>query len=123
MSQQLEDVHRRFQTAFNAGDVEALVSLYEADAILSPERGKTARGKDEIRATYQQFVAGRPTIRLETTAAWETADGLGLMHGRWTISAKGEDGAPVEVNGISAEVLRRQTDGRWLYIIDNPFAG
>ena len=28
----------------------------------------------------------------------------------------------VELSGITAEVARRQPDGRWLYVIDNPYA-
>lgn len=31
------------------------------------------------------------------------------------------DGSPVTGSGLSVAVLRRQTDGRWLMVIDNPF--
>jgi ketosteroid isomerase-like protein len=33
------------------------------------------------------------------------------------------DGASISMGGTTAEVLRRQPDGRWLYVIDNPNAG
>jgi ketosteroid isomerase-like protein len=31
------------------------------------------------------------------------------------------DGAPVRMEHTSADVLRRQADGRWLFVIDNPW--
>jgi ketosteroid isomerase-like protein len=33
----------------------------------------------------------------------------------------GEDGNPVELAMRSSEVVRRQADGSWRYVIDNPF--
>jgi hypothetical protein len=29
------------------------------------------------------------------------------------------DGSPAELGAVTAEVARRQTDGSWLYVIDN----
>jgi uncharacterized protein (TIGR02246 family) len=117
---ELVDMHRKFEAAFNAGDVGALVALYESSAVLVAVPGHLARGKDEIRAAYQQILAIRPAISLETTAAFETADGLALTHGKWRVTGKGPDGQPFQRSGISAEVLRQQPDGSWLYILDNP---
>ena len=116
----LDGVHRKFEKAFNAGDLEGLVALYEATALLIPGPGLTARGKDEIRAALQQFLTGRPAIHIETVAAFESA-GVGLTHGKWTLKGTDADGKPFESGGTSAEVLRRQADGRWLYVVDNPF--
>jgi ketosteroid isomerase-like protein len=31
------------------------------------------------------------------------------------------DGNPVSLSGLAAVVHRRQADGFWLYVIDNPF--
>jgi uncharacterized protein (TIGR02246 family) len=115
-----EGMHRKFEAAFNAGDVAALVALYESNAVLVAVPGHLARGKDAIRAAYQQILAIRPTMRLETTAAFQTADGLALTHGKWRLTGKGPDGQPFQRSGVSAEVLRQQADGSWLYILDNP---
>ena len=48
-------------------------------------------------------------------------DGLVLMHSRWVLSGAGPDGQVTEQRGTSAEVLRRQPNGAWLYALDNPF--
>lgn len=118
----LADVHPIFEAAFNNGDLDALVDLYEPNAILVPSPGQPALGKDQIRAALQAFLAMRPAIRIQTSAVLETGDGLGLTSGKWSLKGAGPDGQTVEMAGVSAEVLRRQVDGRWLYVIDNPFA-
>jgi ketosteroid isomerase-like protein len=47
-----EQIHGRFEQAFNAGDIEALVALYEPDAALVP-----AAGRDRGRVGRYQRVA------------------------------------------------------------------
>ncbi|MEK7387966.1 MAG: nuclear transport factor 2 family protein, partial [candidate division NC10 bacterium] len=44
-----EDLHRLFAAALNAGDRDALMSLYEPDATLVPQPGQAAIGKAAIR--------------------------------------------------------------------------
>jgi len=117
----LKSIHPRFEAAFNAGDVEALVALYEPDAVMALSPGKLARGIAEIRAVFEQFAETHAKMRLETATTLETGDGLALLHGKWTLTGRGPDGHPFEAAATSAEVLRRQPDGRWLYVLDNPF--
>ncbi len=46
------------------------------------------------------------------------ADDLALVVGTWTFEGTGPDGEPVR---LSADVLRRQADGTWRFVIDNPW--
>jgi ketosteroid isomerase-like protein len=39
----------------------------------------------------------------------------------WTFAGTGPDGTPVKLAGHSADVLRRQIDGSWRFVIDNPW--
>ena len=43
------------------------------------------------------------------------ADNIALVHWSWTV--RGRDG--MSTDGTTAEVLRRQPDGSWKFIIDN----
>jgi ketosteroid isomerase-like protein len=45
-----EAVHAAVETAFNAGDVDALMGLYEPDARMVRDDASVAVGLDEIRA-------------------------------------------------------------------------
>ena len=39
----LEQIHQSFVKAFNAGDIESLMALYEPGASIAPEPGKLLR--------------------------------------------------------------------------------
>jgi ketosteroid isomerase-like protein len=113
---ELRDLHATFASLFNAGDVEGLVGLYEADAVLHPSPGETVHGKDAIRASLNGFLSIGGEFSLTTLATFEGPDGVALTHGAWELK-----GGSADLGGKTAEVLRRQPDGRWLYIIDNPW--
>ena len=108
--------------AINAGDVEAALALYEPDATFAPEPGKAATGLEAIREVLNGFLALKPRLTIEVPQVVQSGD-LALLSSRWTLKGTGPDGAPVELAGQGAEVVRRQADGTWRFVIDNPFAG
>jgi uncharacterized protein (TIGR02246 family) len=110
------EIHAAFEKAFNSGDLDAVVALYEKDAVLVAGAGRTVTGQSAIREAYQEYLAARKSMTLETVAAFES-DGLALLHGRWSRT----DGAEIHITGRNSEVVRRQPDGTWLFLIDNPF--
>ena len=114
------DVPRLIIDALNAQDLEAALSLYEDDAILVPEPGVLATGFDEILVALADLLALKPTGTIETKTTEITGD-IALMHSSWTQVGTGEDGGKVSFSGITAEVVRRQADGTWKYVIDDPW--
>ena len=66
------------------------------------------------------FTAMNGTLELEVTRVLE-ADDLALVVGVWSFSGTGPDGEPVTLAGHNADVLRRQSDGSWRFVIDNPW--
>ena len=106
--------------AINRGDLAAAVALYESNAMLVVRPGQLARGATEIRDALAGFVALKATLRSETQQVLE-ADNIALYLGRWTLRGTDPAGQPVAMNGESTDVLRRQRDGRWLIVLDNPW--
>jgi ketosteroid isomerase-like protein len=49
------------------------------------------------------------------------AGDLALTTSKWVLEGIGADGKPARMEGQSAEVARRQPDGTWLFVIDNPY--
>ena len=115
-----EDVDRLFAEALNAGNLDALVALYEPEASLSPAPGKQVSGHAAIREALGQFVAAKPRMELSARVVAQSG-ALALCTARWKLVMTGQDGKPQEVAGQSLEVVRRQPDGRWLFAIDEPF--
>jgi uncharacterized protein (TIGR02246 family) len=116
-----DDFHRVFGEAFNAGDADALLALYAPDASLVPQPGQVVSGTAALRAALAGFLALRGQMTLETRAVVVAGD-LAQTHGQWTLTGTGPDGSALQMAGRSAEVLRRQPDGTWRCVIDNPFA-
>lgn len=116
-----EDAHRLFVNAFNAGDVEALLALYEPDAVLCNAAGEIKAGLPAIRQAYQAFLASKPKITLQTKYAIRLGD-LALLRSLWTVTGTDPSGRPLApTEHSSVEIVRRQRDGAWRYVIDHPF--
>jgi ketosteroid isomerase-like protein len=103
-----EDLSRLFVERANAGDVDGLVALYEPDAVLAFPPGEVTAGSRAIRQAYQRLLAGRPTF-----PAGEQQPAL--RHGELALTSTRLVGG-----GATVEVARRQPDGTWLWVIDQP---
>ena len=117
-----EEVDQLFAQAFAAGDLEALVALYEPDAVLVPQPGQVVTGKNAIRDALQGFLTLCGEFRREVKSAVQTGD-LALVLSDWSLKGTAPGGCLVELSGRGVEVVRRQSDGSWLYSIDSPFGG
>lgn len=115
------EAHAEFQKNFNAGDLQGLMALYEPDAVLIPQPdAKPVTGTQAIRSALEGFLALRGKIEMQTKHVVRHGD-IALLRGTWRLKGIGPDGKPVEMVHGSAEVVRRQPDGSWRYIIDHPF--
>jgi uncharacterized protein (TIGR02246 family) len=115
-----EAIHRAFTTAFNAGDIAALLALFEPDASIAPAPGEVVTGLDAIREALSGFLALKGQMSIETLRVIPSGD-VALLHGMWLLTGTGPDGSPLELAGRNTEVVRRQADGSWRFVVDNPF--
>ena len=114
-----DHIHGLFEQAFNAGDIDALVALYEPDAALVPQPGTIAEGPAAIRESLRWFLDRGGQISLETKLVLRVGD-LAYLANRWSLTGGTmPDGSPAELGATTAEVARRQPDGSCLYVIDN----
>ena len=120
-----EEVHRLWAQAFDEGDVDAVVALYEPSATLVFQPGEEpARGTEAIREALDGMLSmfeGKPKFDLRFGKAFEAGEDLALVLSTWTMSGSAKDGSPIEMSGQTADVVRRQADGSWRVAIDNPF--
>ncbi|MFI9589800.1 YybH family protein [Nonomuraea sp. NPDC052265] len=119
LAERPEDVPAVFAERFNTGDAAAVAEVYESGAVFVPEPGSGLTG-DEARAANDRFLGLGLPIEVRPRHVYTTGD-LALLIVDWVIDGTGRDGKPVRIEGTATDVARRGQDGRWRYVIDNPF--
>lgn len=90
----------------NLGDGDGMAALYESQALVDDGRGRLLHGREAIRKFFRELVAmGREFQMGEQREAMVCGD-LALT------STRLPDGM------VTAEIARRQSDGTWLWVID-----
>jgi ketosteroid isomerase-like protein len=114
-----EQAVERLNRAFNDGNVEACLSLYEESAVIVvSEAGQTARGTAELRRFLEEVTqADASTTQLKTYVV--EADGTALFLSRWTLTRKEQNGELSFRHLTATSVLRKQATGDWKLLIDN----
>jgi ketosteroid isomerase-like protein len=100
-----EDMPRAFSEPFNAGQVDALVALYEPDATLVAQPGRVVTGTEQIRAAYNEFLAlkGRISVTPKRVLAGRE---VALAWSTWALTGTGPDGKPAPWRPRSAPGIR-----------------
>jgi len=104
-----EDLTRLFVERANAKDADGIAALYEEAAVMAYPPGEQTTGREAIRAFWAKALphVGRfePEPPLPTLVSGDIA----------LTSTPPKDGA-----GARAQVARRQPDGSWLRLLDQP---
>jgi uncharacterized protein (TIGR02246 family) len=104
-----EDITRLFVERSNAGDADGVAALYEDNAVLAYPPGSQTVGREAIRVLWEKVLAGRPRFEPEEPLPTLVSGGIALT------STPPKDGV-----GARAQVVRRQSDGSWLRLLDQP---
>ena len=115
-----EEVQRLWAEAFSAHDLEAVMALYEPEATLIPQPGQVVTGTEAIREALSAFLALKPKFELEFKKAFQAGD-IALLFSDWTLSGTDPEGNAIELAGLTSDVARRQPNGSWLVVIDDPY--
>ncbi len=114
-----EELGLLFAERVSAGDLDGLLELYEEGATLVGPDDSAARGIEEIRGRLEDLIALAPRLTASEPEVLHTEDiALISIDWRMTFGTNAEESTGFE--GTSTEVTRRQPDGGWLYVIDNP---
>jgi|ERR1700752_2083553 len=114
-----QEAHKLFVTYFNQQDLDALLSLYEPNATLVPFPGPPVQGLESIREVMKGFLALKGHMDLAVDKVFQ-ADDIGLLFSSWNLQGTDPEGSPLVMSGQTSDVVRRQPDGTWLFVIDNP---
>jgi ketosteroid isomerase-like protein len=106
---QPEDLTRLFVERANAQDAEGLALLYEEDAVMAYPPGSQTIGRVAIQKLWEEALPKMPAFEPEEPLPTLISGDLALT------STPPKDGS-----GARAQVVRRQPDGTWLRVLDQP---
>lgn len=111
-----ETVHELFEKRFNAGDTEGVVALYEPDAVVINRDGTVQQGAAAIRVNLLAMPSPWPRVEVRPVRTIHAGD-VAVLITDWKMTGAGPDGD----EGRTYDVVRRQPDGTWLCVVDNPY--
>jgi ketosteroid isomerase-like protein len=104
-----EDLTRLFVERANNGDAAGIADLYEEEAVMAYPPGSQTVGRAAIRSLWEKVLAKGPHFEPEPPLPTLISGDIALT------STPPSDGA-----GARAQVARRQPDGTWLRLLDQP---
>jgi uncharacterized protein (TIGR02246 family) len=114
-----EDWPHLFEQRFNAGDLNAVMALYEPDARFVTRSGETLVGHDAIRKALGALIASKTRFQGRVIRATTVGD-IAQLYTDFEGTQLDESGKTVPIRNNAIEVLRRQPAGDWKLIMGDP---
>ena len=115
-----EEVIYSVVEGINTGDLDSLMSFYETDACFVSQPGQLAKSPESVRQSLRSFIDLKGKLNLKVKRVIQARD-IALVTTEWSFNGTAPDGNPVNMAAKADNVLRQQADGRWLFVIDNPW--
>jgi ketosteroid isomerase-like protein len=109
-----EEICELFKRYMAAGDIEALLSIYDPDVAFLNQSRETRRGRNELRQELVPLAGAKAKFDFSIKQVIPSG-GIALMHTEWKVSS------PKPMRSYAIEVARRQPDGTWCWLIGDPF--
>jgi uncharacterized protein (TIGR02246 family) len=111
-----EDAHATLADAFNSGNVETVLSMYDYNGIIVPEPGKPVSGRQKFEEAIKAILSIKGKMEIKTVYCLQTGN-LAVGRSEWNI----KEGNEVKVSAKGIEVMKKQDDGTWKIVIDHAF--
>lgn len=106
-------------SAFEKNNIDAVMNAYEPGAAVVFDPGQPVTNEQQLRQMFSGMAAAKPVFTYsghEVVVSGDTA----VHIAPWQMVAHTPDGQEIRQSGLSVAVLRRQADGSWKMVIDNP---
>jgi uncharacterized protein (TIGR02246 family) len=115
-----EDCDLLLAEALHQGDLETAVALYEPTArLVLYGSGQVVTGHAAIREVLQSSLDLKLHVTMEVTAVQTSEGDLAVTRTKTTATGRDAEGNPVTMAGNTVELVRRQPDGTWRFVIDD----
>jgi len=105
--------------AFNHGDLETVLSLYEEAATVIAMPSTILRGHPQLRSFFETALQSGLRAKQIKVRVIESGD-IALFISRWVLIPKSATATTAGREFFATTVMRKQPDGSWKILIDNP---
>lgn len=114
----VEQLNQAFAKAMQAGDIDGVMKLYAADAVLFPPGEKAARGQEEIRYKWNAVLEANKVAEgsfkdAKYLSAANLSTGWGNVLLRLEPKKPGKE--PVTIQGRFSTIAEKR-GGKWVYV-------
>jgi predicted SnoaL-like aldol condensation-catalyzing enzyme len=112
---------RYFQHCIRSGDTAGALRCFDVNAVYVTEAGKFVQGHDAVRQALEAVAGLKPDLQAQRSAVLVTTYDIASWVDEWTLKATLPNGEKLDLAGVSSDVLKRQANGVWTYLVDNPY--
>ena len=115
------EIYATYLKAFNAGNVDETLACYEPQACFMSRSGRAAYGAAELREVYRNTFSNKPHMKIHVRKVIPAGENLALVVVEWRSKAVSAEGEVRLWSGMATDIVRRQPDGQWKIVLDNPY--
>lgn len=115
------DAVKYFRSCIVTGDLQGALSCFDKDATYIERDGQEITGLENIEKSMEHLCAWKPQITGSKHKVTIVGD-LAIWVDKWSLKAITPDGDPVEMDGATSCMMKKNDAGIWLWLVDNPFA-
>lgn len=110
-----------FRNCIANGDLQGALSCFDKEATYIERDGQEIKGLVNIEKSMEHLCTWRPEIKGSSHKVTIVGDHA-IWVDKWSLKATLPDGDPVEMNGATSCMMKKNNNGIWLWLVDNPFA-
>ena len=117
-----QDADEYFLEAVRNGDVKTAMTCFDKEAVYIGKDSKPISGMDNIEKVITELCKMKPDIKVYEHQMSPVGSDMMYWLDKWTMTATDPQGNSINMKGASANMMRKNADGIWLWLVDNPFA-
>ena len=117
-----DEAEEYFMDCIREGNLKNAMSCFDQEAVYMDKDGNAISGLDNIEKVMANLCKMKPDIKIYKHKNIPVGNDLMYRLDKWTLTATDPQGNPIKMQGASANIMRKNADGVWLWLVDNPFA-
>jgi len=111
-----EDAHSTLAAAYNTGDLNTVLNMYDTAGIIVAEPGSPVSGNEDFTKAVKAILSIKGKMEIKTVYCLQSGD-VAVGRSEWSI----KEGNETKVSAKGVELMKRQADGGWKIVIDHAF--